>query len=379
MKSRTRALILGAALCAAAGAQLGCKEAKGNEQAEAPPAAKVVPEMDANHFKIERAERFALATAGTRQATPELSVTGVVAPDIARTVPVVSLATGKVVELHARLGDEVKKGQLLLRVQSSDVANAFSDYRKAVADERLARLQLERGKLLLERGAIARSALEAFEDAEQDAHVTLETTEERLRLLGADKDHPTGVVDIHAPVSGVITDQQVTNAAGVQGLPGPNPFTIADLSRVWIICDVYENALAQVRLGDRAEIHLAAYPEKVLSARVSNIANILDPQLHSAKVRLEVENPGMLKVGMFVTAVFRGQVAATFATVPASAVLHLHDRDWVFVPLGGGNFKRQEVSGGKIADGVQEIASGLQPGTQVIQDALALQNTVDNQ
>ena len=148
-------------------------------------------------------------------------------------------------EIHARLGDVVKKGQLLLKVQSSDVAGAFSDYRKAVNDERLARVQFERQQLLFDRGAVAKSVVENAEDAEQDAKVTLETTLEHLRLLGVNKDHPTGLVDIYAPVSGMITDQQVTNAAGVQALSGPNPFTISDISRVWIICDVYENSLPQ--------------------------------------------------------------------------------------------------------------------------------------
>ena len=272
---------------------VSCKAGKADEKAEAPPKAVVVPDTDANNFKVDHPEQFPLATAGEHKAAPELNVTGVVSPDISRTVPVISLATGRVVEIHARLGDVVKKGQLLLRVQSSDVSGAFSDYRKAVNDERLARVQLERAQLLFDRGAIAKSALENADAAEQDAKVTLETTLEHLRLLGVNKEHPTGLVDIHAPVSGMITDQQVTNAAGVQGLSGPNPFTISDISYVWIVCDVYENSLPQVQLGDYADIHLNAYPDKVLKARVSNIGPILDPTLRTAKVRLEVENPGL--------------------------------------------------------------------------------------
>ena len=224
-------------------ASCGCKSGKADENAGAPPKATVVPEMDPNNFKVEHPERFALATAVEYKSAPELTVNGSIAPDVSRTVPVVSLATGKVVEIHARLGDVVKKGQLLLKVQSSDISGAFSDYRKAVNDERLVRLQLDRAKALYEKGAIARSALEAAEAAEQDATVTLDTTLEHLHLLGVDKDHPGGLVSIYAPVTGVITDQQVTNAAGVQGLSGPNPFTISDLSHVWVMCDVYENDL----------------------------------------------------------------------------------------------------------------------------------------
>jgi cobalt-zinc-cadmium efflux system membrane fusion protein len=309
-----------------AGLAIGCHSGKADQKAETPAAAVVIPDMDANNFRVDHPEQFPLATAGEYRTAPEMNVTGVVSPDIARTVPVISLATGRVVEIRARLGDVVKKGQLLLRVQSSDIAGAYSDYRKAVNDERLTNLQLERTQLLFNNGAAAKSALEAAENAEQDAKVTLETALEHLRLLGVDKDHPTGVIDIHAPVSGVITDQQVTNAAGVQGLSGPNPFTISDISRVWILCDVYENLLPQVHIGDYADIHLNAYPGKVLKGRVSNIGAVLDPNIRTAKVRLEVENPGLMRIGMFVTAAFHGQAVEMHVAVPATAILHLHDR-----------------------------------------------------
>ena len=373
-----RRAVLALLCCILPLAAAGCKSGKADENAGAPPKVTVVPEMDPNNFKVEHPERFALATAVEYKSAPELTVNGSIAPDIARTVPVISLATGKVVEIHARLGDVVKKGQLLLKVQSSDISSAFSEYRKAVNDERLVRLQLDRSKALYEKGAIAKSALEAAEAAEQDSTVTLDTTLEHLHLLGVDKDHPSGLVSIYAPVSGVITDQQVTNAAGVQGLSGPNPFTISDVSRLWVVCDVYENALAQVHLGDTAEIRLAAYPDKVLKARVSNIGQILDPTLRSAKVRLEVENPGFLHIGMFVTAIFHGQSSVTHAAIPATAILHLHDRYWVFAPSGNGYFKRVEVTSGvPLPDNQQEILNGLSVGAQVVQNALVLENTVE--
>ena len=357
---------------------VGCRGGNADLKAEAPPQPVVVPDSDANNFKVDHPEQFPLAIAGEYKAAPELNVTGVVSPDVSRTVPVISLATGRVVEIHARLGDFVKKGQLLLRVQSSDVSGAFSDYRKAVNDERLARVQLQRAQLLFDQGAIAKSALENVEEAEQDAKVTLETTQERLNLLGVNKDHPTGLVSIYAPVSGVITDQQVTNAAGVQGLSGPNPFTISDISHVWIICDVYENSLPQVHVGDTAGIHLSAYPDKILTGRVSNIGAILDPALRTAKVRLEVENPGLIRLGMFVSAAFHGQAMETFAAVPATAILHLHDRNWVFAPLSNGSFAKQEVgAGAMLPGGMQAVVSGIKPGAKVVQDALVMQNTVE--
>jgi len=358
----------------------GCGKEHANPAAEAPPPASVIPESDANLIKVEHPDQFPLVTAAERKAAPELSVTGVVNPDISRNVPVISLASGRIVEVRARLGDSVKKGQLLMRVQSADISGAYSDYRKAVADEGVARTQFERSKLLYDKGAIAQKDLEAATDAEEKAKVDVEATQQHLRVLGARDVRPTSVVDIYAPVAGVITDQQVTAAGGVQALSGLNPFTISDLSHVWIMCDVYENQLSFVRLGEYADIHLAAYPEMVLHGRIDNISPILDPNLRTAKVRLQVENPGLLRVGMFVTATFHAKTLVSRAVVPAAAVLHLHDRDWVYVPADQGRFRRVEVSGGAITDGnMQEIKSGLAPRQQVVANALELQNTAEQE
>jgi cobalt-zinc-cadmium efflux system membrane fusion protein len=379
MKTKFAGLILAATFCLPlALLLLGCNDSKADPKAETPPPVTVEPDMDANNFKVAHPDQFPLATAIEHKAAPSLSVTGVVNPDVSRTVPVISLASGRVVEIRARLGDQVKKSQLLMRVQSSDIAGAFSDYRKAVNDERLTRVQLDRAKVLYDKGAIAQSAVEVAQNAEDDAKAGLDAATERLRLLGVDREHPTGMVDVLAPVSGVITDQQVTNAAGVQGLSGPNPFTISDLSHVWIICDVYENALPQVHLDEYAEIHLNAYPDKVLKGRISNIGQILDPNLRTAKVRLEVDNPGLMRVGMFVTAVFHGEKTETRAAVPATAILHLHDREWVYRPVSAGRFKRLEVvTGDMLPSNMQEVISGIKPGDQVVSNALVLQNTVE--
>jgi cobalt-zinc-cadmium efflux system membrane fusion protein len=355
----------------------GCGESKGDPKAEAPPPAKVEQEGDANLIQVAHPEQFSLATAVAHESRSQLTVTGTVAPDISRSVPVISIATGRVVEVHARLGDTVKKGQLLLRVQSADMSAAFSDYRKALADEKLAHIQFERAKLLYDKGAISLNDFQTAEDVENKAQVDVENTTERLRVLGGSIDHPAAIVDIRAPVSGVITDQQVTTAAGVAGLGSPNPFTISDLSYVWILCDVYENDLASVHVGETAEIRLNSYPDKQFSGRISNVLPVLDPTLRTAKVRIEVHNPGLMRVGMFVTATFHGQKKETHTAVPATAILHLHDRNWVYMPTADKKFRRAEVAVGQmLPNNMQEIVLGVQPGQQVIQNALVFQNTV---
>ena len=355
----------------------GCGvKAASDPAAGAPPPAQVDEEGNADLVKVTHPEQFPIVTAGRHDSAPALNVTGVVTADVSRNVPVISIATGRVLEVKARLGDTVSKGQLLLRVQSADTSSAFSDYRQAVADETLARAQLSRAELLFERGAVAQKDLEIARDVAEKARITVETTTERLRVLGADKDHPSPVVDIVAPASGVITDQQVTAASGTQGLASPNAFTISDLSHVWIVCDVYENDLAFVHLDEYADIRFNAFPDVVLKGRISNIGPTLDPNLRTAKVRLEVQNPGFMRLGMFVKATFHGQKSEVHAVVPASAVLHLHDRDWVYVPADNGQYRRVEVTGGDMLPGnMQEIRAGIQPGQRVVQNALVLQNT----
>ncbi len=356
----------------------GCSSGKANPQAEAPPKASVEPDLDSSNFKVDHADQFPIVTAVEHKAVSALNVTGVVQPDIIRAVPVVSLASGRVVEIKARLGDPVEKGQVLLRVQSADVSGAYQNFIKAQNDERLAHIQLDRAKLLYDKGAIAQSALETAQSAEADASADLNAATEQLRLLGIDKEHPSGIVDVKAPISGVITDQQVTNASGVQGLSGPNPFTIADLSYVWIVCDVYENDLDAVHVGEYADVHLNAFPKQTLKGRIDNILPVLDPNLRTAKVRIEVKNPGMIRIGMFATATFYGKQPETHAAIPATAILHLHDREWIYTPLGNGRFRRSEVvTGSTLPNNQQEIVSGIKPGDQVVSNALDLQNTVE--
>jgi membrane fusion protein, heavy metal efflux system len=373
--TRRTALGLAAALVLA-----GCGGAPKQKDtaAEAPPPVQVEREGDPSIVHVDRPDQFPIVTAGEYKAGSELVATGVVAPDISRTVPVISIASGRVVDIRARLGDTVKKGQVLLRVQSSDISGAFSDYRKAIADEILANKQFDRAKGLYDHGAISLNDFQIAEDAENKAKVDVETTTEKLRVLGSSVDHPSGIVDIVAPITGVITDQQVTNAAGVQGLSSTNPFTISDLSDVWILCDVYENDLPNVRLGEAADVRLNAYPDQAIQGKISNISAVLDPVLRSAKVRIEVRNPGTMRPGMFVSATFRGQKKQPHASVPASAILHLHDRDWVYLPAGEGKFRRTAVTAGaNLPDKMQEIVSGVKPGDQVVGNALVLQSTVE--
>ncbi len=359
----------------------GCKSVSQGDGA--PPRAQVITVHDMNLITIDSKDlgKFQLVAAQKTVTASELSTTGAVFPDISREVPVISLANGRVVDIKARLDDNVKKGQLLLKVQSPDITNAFDTYLKALNDEQLANKAYLRSKDLFQHGAVSQAVLEQAKNTEDDAKADLTAAEDQLKTLGVDKVHPSSIVNVYAPITGVIVAQNVTNAAAAGvGLSGSaTAFTIADLSRVWIVCDVYENDIPKLALGQEATIRLNAFPDRPLTGRITDIGPILDPSIRTAKVRVEVNNPGFLRLGMFATATFTSRTKETRATVPADAVLHLHDRDWVYVPAGGNQFRRTEVHAGQMLSGNrQEILSGLTPGQQVITNALLLE-TAGNQ
>ena len=323
--------------------------------------------------QVDHPEQFLLATVEVRRVLDELHVTGVVTPDVNRSVPVLSLAGGRAVDIRAKLGDVVTKGQVLLVINSPDVSQAFSEYQKAQADEAFARQQLGRAQDLYDKGAIARQDLEAAKNTEQKAQVDVRTAQQHIGVLGADLNNPSSLVSIRAPISGSIVEQNVTSGTGVRSLDNsPNLFTIADLSQVWVLCDVYENDLHRVRLGDPAEVRLNAFPDRTFTGRVGNISTVLDPSTRTAKVRLELANPGgLMRSGMFATATFRSRTEQMQPTIPATAVMRLHDKDWVFVPLGGNRFRRLEVQTGPVTSGGHQVVlSGLSAGGKVVANAL---------
>jgi len=375
-----RSIFITTACLAALVSLTACKK-EFNPADGAPPSAQVVPTGDMSLVSVDKPGLFPVVAAEKMEAASQLTATGSVLPDINREVPVISMANGRVVDIKTRLDDNVKKGQLLLKVQSPDITNAFDTYLKAANDEQLTNKAFVRAEDLFTHGAISQAMLEQAEDTEKDAKADLTATEEQLNTLGVDKNHPSSVVNVYAPISGVIVAQNVTNAAaaGVNLSGTATAFTIADLSTVWIVCDVYENDISKVRLGQEAKIKINAWPDHPITGHISDIGPILDPSLRTAKVRIEVPNPGFLKLGMFGTATFTGLEKETRAVVPADAVLHLHDRDWVFIPAGDKQFKRIEVRAGKMLDGNrQEILSGMQPGQQVVAKALLLE-TAGNQ
>ncbi len=356
----------------------GCARSKPDPSADT----KVEAHTDPNVFTLPHPEQFPLVEVELRKVTDELHVNGVIAPDVNRSVPVVSLGGGRVVEIKAKLGDSVRKGQTLLLIDSPDLSQAFSDYQKFKADEQLTAKQLARAQLLYDKGAIALADLETAQDADTKAKVDMQAAAQHIKVLGGNINNPSPLLPVVAPISGTIVDQQITGGTGVKSLDNsPNLFTIADLSTVWVVCDVYEDMLPRVHVGDTAEITLNAYPDQKFPGKVINISEVLDPTTRAAKVRIELTNPkGLMRAGMFVTATFKGSQLVQRIVIPTSAVVHLHDKDWVFVPDGDKQFRRVALQlGPQTSDGFVQVIAGLQPQEKVATNALQLASAVEEQ
>lgn len=343
--------------------------------------------LDPNLYTVEHAELFKLAKVETRDLPAILNANGSVTPDVNSTIHVTSQGSGRVVELKVRLGDYVKKGQELLSIHSADLTGAFSDYQKAAADERLAQKSLDRAQLLLSHGALAEKDLQQAEDTEEKAKLDMQSAEQRVRLLGGDPAHPSSLIELRAPVSGTIVEQNISGFEGIKSLDNsPNLLTIADLAQVWVVCDVYENDLGEVRLGDTAEIRLNAYPDKFYHGKVADISRVLDPATRSAKVRIVLPNgDGSLRPGMFAVATFRSRKSQPRIVIPSTAIIRLQDKDWAFRKDGAQQFRRVEVHTlGGIADGMQPIEplrndDGLKAGEEIVANALEFSTEVAEQ
>jgi len=363
-------LILLIAVCVVS---LGCSN-------ETPAAASKPPvTTDPNVFEADHPELFKTAKAELRPLATVVNANGTIAPEVTRTIHVTSLGAGRVVDLKVKLGDSVQKGQTLLVISSPDLAGAFADYQKARADEALSRKAQERAQMLYDRGAIAAKDIEVAQDAEDKAKIDLDTADHRVRILGADPNHPSPLIELKAPLTGTIVEQNVAGNEGVKSLDNtPNLFTIANLSEVWAVCDVFENDLGGVHLGDSAELRLNAFPDRVFKGNVADISRVLDPTTRSAKIRIVLANAdGALRPGMFAVATFRSRKLTDRVVVPSTAIMRLHDKDWVFRKEGDKQFRKIEVTTDGLApDGMQEVHQGVKPGDELVTNALEFSTDV---
>jgi membrane fusion protein, heavy metal efflux system len=308
-------------------------------------------------------------------AIPEyLELPAHIEADPTHVVHVFAPAGGRITEMKVRPWDRVEKGQTLALLDSSDLARAVADYHKALADNEVKQKQLVRAEDLLSHHAIAERDYQQSQGDAQIAKAELESAREQIRVFGMDPDHAASQLRVAAPRSGVILDVGAAPGEFSKSLDAPLPLcTIADITTIWALGDIYEKDLATVKQGQPAELSLNAYPSEHWNGRVGVVSDAVDPTTRTLRVRVALENPqGRIKPAMF------GRIRILRSSsqgilVPAAAVIREGNDAYVYVGKGNGHYERRKVQIGRAFDDSLEIASGLSAGDTIVsQGALLL-------
>lgn len=310
-----------------------------------------------------------------RAVSSELIIPASVQPDPARVVHVFAPVSGRLLELRVKPGDTVRAGQTVAIVQSSDVSSARSDYEKAKAQAHRSEAALNRVTLLFQHGAVAEKDLE---DAK--AQAALDTSElaraqERLRLLGLNESQPSDRAIVAAPRAGVVTETTSAPGEFAKSLDASSPLlTIADLSSVWVVGNVYEKDLAIVPAGLAVRITSDAYPAETWQGKIANVSDVVDAATHTVKLRIVLENrQHKLKPDMFAT-IHVQRPATRVAVVPSAAVLHEGNAAFVMVqsPDNKGKFEKRSIEVQENGPRETLVRSGLHPGDVVVSSGAEL-------
>jgi len=275
--------------------------------------------------------------------------------------------SGRVVALKVLPGQDVTKGQQIGMLQSSDAAQARSDYEKARIEAARADLQLQRAKDLLQHEVMAQrdyDDLKALDDAD---HAELARARQALLILGFSENSTSDVIPIRSPITGVVLD--VGTAAGElqRSLDNATAIaTIADIQPIWVVGDLYPRDLGSVKVGQPVDVTVTGYPGQVFHGRIDNISDAVDPATLTLKVRVVLPNPQRkLKPQMYATIAVTNQ-KGTAVVVPATAVIQNGKDTFVFVETAPGKYTRRNVTLGAAHDTTDEITQGLEDGEKVV-------------
>lgn len=312
----------------------------------------------------------------TAQAAPipeYLELPAHIEADPTRVVHVYPPAGGRIVEMKVRPWDRVEKGQTLAILESSDLSRAVAEYRKALADNEVKQKAMARSADLLAHHAVAERD---YQQAQADARMTeaeVAATREQIRVLGMDPDQASTELRVAAPRAGVLLDVGAASGEFSNALSAPAPLaTVADISTVWAVGDLYEKDLAAAKAGEQAQVTLNAYPDRHWSGRVGVVSDAVDPTTRTMHVRVVLANPdGRLKPAMFGSIrVLRTSTSGIL--VPTSAVIREGNNSYLFVGKGNNRFERRSVTLGRVFDGSLEIVKGANAGDTIVSEGVLL-------
>ncbi|AJG22884.1 efflux RND transporter periplasmic adaptor subunit [Cupriavidus basilensis] len=359
-----------AAVCAACIALAGCDGASLSGAIANTPKHNTEPVREGNFITVPEASplraRLQVQTVVEQALERPIEVPGTIEPDAARLVKIVPPMPGRIVRLHAALGDTVRKGDPLFTLDSAELSAAQGEASKARAALLEAKLNLDRQRTLFEAEIAARKDYEQAQLAYAQANSDAVTTAAQLAQLGAGtapQSHRQ--YTMHAPLAGRVIELEGAQG-GFWNDNGAPVMTVADLSTVYLAASVSEKDIASIFVGQPAEILLNAYPGKPVTGKVRYIGEILDPDTRTVKVRVAIDNAdGRYRPGLFAKVTFAGEKHAALL-VPPSALLQSGLYTRVLVEKAPLRFEPRVVTTGAHADGQVEILAGLKAGERIV-------------
>ncbi len=331
---------------------------------------------------VEAAPHIETAIVEFDSSRQRLMLSGKVAYGEDRYSHISSPLQGRVVEVRAHLGDRVKAGDILLVVDSPEIAQAYSEYVKEDSELQYAARAHELAKDLYEDKALPLKDLKQAENELVKARAEFRRAKERLLSLRIgpeelnkplDKQQVTSRFEMKSPLTGIVVERTVTPGQSVTGDSDHVLFTIADLDRLQVLADLYERDLALVKEGQSAIVKVEAYPEMDFPAKVTAIGDIVDPATRTIKVRAQVDNAShKLKPEMFARLQLDVSDAAQFLTVPREAVVEIDGQQFVYVVESGSRYVKREIKIANISPERARILDGLARGERIVTKGVVL-------
>ncbi len=283
--------------------------------------------------------------------------------------------TGRVLKLHAGVGDLVRRGASLLEIDAPDLANAEADQQKAVSEEMRKRLAYERAKRLHDNEVIARKELEAAEADFFQSQADTRRASARLRNLQA-SGHENGKFVLRSPLAGVIVERNANPGQEVRPDLEHPLFLVTDISRLWVLADIPEKHLGNVHVGQTVAVESDAYPDRHFSATVERIGVAVDPVTRRVQVRCVIANPdGKLKPEMFVRVAFLADGEHKGIRVHNTSLVTEGIYVYVFVEKSAGTFEKRRVTLALRGNDHSFVEQGLEEGEHVVTEGALLLNS----
>ncbi|WEK21567.1 MAG: efflux RND transporter periplasmic adaptor subunit [Candidatus Pedobacter colombiensis] len=296
-------------------------------------------------------------------ATTQLTLTGIVAPDENKMVKIFPLVSGVTQDVHVQLGDMVKKGQVLASMRSVEIAGFAKDLISSEADVRNTKRILKSTQDLYESG------LASEKDLEQAKSEYEKATAESKRagdVMAINKTNSRGYA-IVTPIGGYVVEKNATDHMQVRADNAENLFTIADLSTVYILINIYESDISKIQNGNTVKITTLSYPDKVFYGKIDKVYSLIDPENKVMRARVKIENPGyLLKPQMFAKVSIAEVAGSNLPFIPASAIIFDNDRNYVMIKDGQAKVHVQEITIAKRVEDLAYVSDGLKAGDQII-------------